>query len=1265
MALQTFPERFTHTPLFREYPWLSDAFLSGRWLEAATHGGGFKDYAEFLVQLDQRVPPANSTEYSDAEGRALLGLDNAYKVISSIKQLELLTSLTAKESKRKAQAPSDDQDVVATAPGSTADSEAWTLVQRLSGLNPKSLLQKTIKNLQAMGTALTWIIESRAFAEDLFPLTIRVNDLYQSTHDAAAQVGTLTVVELLRPLSYALNSSFMTVFCDLDLQKEFGNVMNQYETKLFLGRYRTPRLAFMEDVVLTVVRDIAIGTPVDASVATFLAADSEHLTRLPPAETADQSIFVPSDAENLRLAVTSSRKRTNTRPLPLTVPELPCSRVIATALATDICDVSDSAAASVPDWSALLTFDDSGDTPGNEGVSECAEGAGPDARAGSTGVAQVTDGNDLSSTREENVASAEELASSTQHFTHTAADRTLPAGASSKALYIRPREHESAEVPDSQIDVDRENPSVTEDTSPAFNAKEGGSVFEVSGESVGDESGSKYAEHADSDEQVGSSGVARVPDGMGLSNTHEENMDNNNGSFASSDQPSPHPEPDQAAPRIFSPITPDIRAPDGEIADVVDSKVDAERENRSVPEDSSPVPNATEGTSKKRPRSNSALDTGARAAKRPFASAEKSSGSKYTKRTKLSTTLLIRAVFDEVFRQGGGVKSTVDSTAHPLEPPEKAERKMKSSKRRKPSKRRSVASKTRKPDAVAGPLSEVESTPPKISLQRVPMWGFRPDGSKREFEFQLHENSEHAEGPMLQQLQHAIERQQQLCGGRAFVRHEPGQMPTEKPRVDEPALYVLTETEWKALSALERTALYQTGRNIFIMNMVIGELVGGVEESLSVLHRLDEVMEVQVPGLRLPPKDGVTLSTDYSDINRRTTLRPTVIPFSACKPIGRLSYPLCSGLDLEEVAYRQTAGLFSFGAQTPPNEKKWFDIAGTKWTMTLPHLDAAGGTIVGSQGAGEKYWITKRDDTESIHDSQTYRTWNPDEPDFESGRYEGIVLPPRGGVFLMQNVEHVVLGLPPHSETYSRDSFAATWISGGHYFAASRVRPALSVHLHLVMLQHVLTNVDHDAQWQILTRISAFWLDLTSVRPAEDTVLFAPYLPTLDEHSTKGWMDIVCIACLVVLSVCFDRRGYLDFIPQEELLQREHDSIPQEELLQREQVISMYRRWRRWFTVKYVGRKGDAVVDWEADVFTPALLHLARVLLCYHEEERSDSANSESDGLVRFSGEVVKSKVVDALESYSSGLGAQLSTPPQHSRFWLFSGDEFTLHALF
>jgi hypothetical protein len=80
----------------------------------------------------------------------------------------------------------------------------------------------------------------------------------------------------------------------------------------------------------------------------------------------------------------------------------------------------------------------------------------------------------------------------------------------------------------------------------------------------------------------------------------------------------------------------------------------------------------------------------------------------------------------------------------------------------------------------------------------------------------------------------------------------------------------------------------------------------------------------------------------------------------------------------------------------------------------------------------------------------------------------------------MQNVEHIVLGLAPSVVSNSDGGLTATWVTGGHYFVATRMRPALSVHLHLVMLEHVLTNVMHDAQWQILVRICAFWLDLTS-----------------------------------------------------------------------------------------------------------------------------------------------------------------------------------------
>jgi hypothetical protein len=103
----------------------------------------------------------------------------------------------------------------------------------------------------------------------------------------------------------------------------------------------------------------------------------------------------------------------------------------------------------------------------------------------------------------------------------------------------------------------------------------------------------------------------------------------------------------------------------------------------------------------------------------------------------------------------------------------------------------------------------------------------------------------HAEKPMLEQLQTAIERQQSLCGDRAFVRHDPERLPTQRARADEPNFYVMSDVEWRALSRLDRAKLYQTGRNLFISGMLVGELDGGVEESISMLHRLDEQIEVQ------------------------------------------------------------------------------------------------------------------------------------------------------------------------------------------------------------------------------------------------------------------------------------------------------------------------------------------------------------------------------------------------------------------------------------
>jgi hypothetical protein len=86
------------------------------------------------------------------------------------------------------------------------------------------------------------------------------------------------------------------------------------------------------------------------------------------------------------------------------------------------------------------------------------------------------------------------------------------------------------------------------------------------------------------------------------------------------------------------------------------------------------------------------------------------------------------------------------------------------------------------------------------------------------------------EKPMLEQMQNAIEQQQRSCGDAAFVRHVLGRLPTQRARTDEPNFYVLTEAEWNALSRQERVTLYQTGRNLFISGMVIGDIDEGVED---------------------------------------------------------------------------------------------------------------------------------------------------------------------------------------------------------------------------------------------------------------------------------------------------------------------------------------------------------------------------------------------------------------------------------------------------
>jgi hypothetical protein len=81
---------------------------------------------------------------------------------NEVKRIEKELKKKAGASKAKAKTLDEDQDEISPALStSVVESEAWSLVQKLSGMTTRSLLQKTTKNLQAMGTALTWILEVR------------------------------------------------------------------------------------------------------------------------------------------------------------------------------------------------------------------------------------------------------------------------------------------------------------------------------------------------------------------------------------------------------------------------------------------------------------------------------------------------------------------------------------------------------------------------------------------------------------------------------------------------------------------------------------------------------------------------------------------------------------------------------------------------------------------------------------------------------------------------------------------------------------------------------------------------------------------------------------------------------------------------------------------------------------------------------------------------------------------------------------------------
>ncbi|KAJ7432484.1 hypothetical protein B0H11DRAFT_2260558 [Mycena galericulata] len=599
-------------------------------------------------------------------------------------------------------------------------------------------------------------------------------------------------------------------------------------------------------------------------------------------------------------------------------------------------------------------------------------------------------------------------------------------------------------------------------------------------------------------------------------------------------------------------------------------------------------------------------------------------------------------------------------------------------------------------------LSEIEKHPPERCKTPVILEAYRPDGfSKRTFALLLHTISEHVERPMLLGLQRSMDAVDARCvrNGRRFRHHAPGSIPTMRPAHDEFDLYVIQGNHWENMPGRDRVAIWKTGCDIFVRDMKVVKQRADIVERITSLHRLEEPIQVQVPGLRIPAADDadedaannagedVDVAADYTQCIRTTTLRnflkhaslPHGVVLNALKlpethtpqpnPLAG-SLERCSGLDLEDIAYRQTNGLSGFPTECVPAEQQFWQIAGTAHTLTIGHLDMSA-TRITVEGPGEKLWIRKRrTEPQNIEDTYAFHTWDPDRPDFTAGDHEGVVLPPHGGTLLMQATrEHIVVGMTPVSahpaepkvdvdgdtrhaannsvETEGVESelvtpkLMATVVTGGHFMVASTIRSSLCTLLHLVMMENILTNVEHDGLWKIFVRISAFWMSITRDRP-QDCKTLEIYIPQLSTTTTDGWMDIIYVACVVVLGTPFDRRHYTQIVPSE--------------LDQRQQAITMYKLWRQWFAETFIGTRGGA---------PPVLMHMAIMLTLYHRREINPHG---SDVLLRRGTKDLSLEVSKTLNAYKKKMGTSFlkeikkpETEHANARFFLFEGPEFEI----
>ncbi|KAJ7177758.1 hypothetical protein C8R46DRAFT_1029362 [Mycena filopes] len=1256
--------RLTATPTFRGYQWRSDAFVNDTWRSVEVDEATTK-FFDTLLRLDREGFPPDSLNMDHATLRAHLGLPNYYNVqidpesgytskgagafwisLLRFQVLDLLLSMahgvsdtpspiepppTATGSVTLLNALSrwptfldslinkyaEDANAADAAKPSTAEAvrsllpagavvpEAFTPLLALTDMHAVTLTTKTLKNFQAMGTALMWVLECKATNPFDIPATMKIGETFDGLdQDVKDKFKKLTVTALLRPLSYAINSSPIAAICNNDLSNRYGHVLSQYKvyhkTRAFIGRYRPPRLTYLEDVILTVVREVAIGKQVSEAAAQHWYPAIVSIS-MPPACPDDCDIFkiapILGDpaAARLQLPHGVPLSRSFSRPAVLEF-ERPAPESLAFGLAKGICHWANSK----KEVFAFPVRDD-GDTNMNEGAEQ------DDFAEGAKDLLQLYVRDDRSGKPVEKGETTEESMEQTQPQCSTDTDGEDNGPALLEADNLQDGIMELTEEPASQ--------SLEGDQVASPRPEQCVERFEPCSVNI---DADRRRKEKDEDEAVGND-----------TNGSHVTQDGGTGNRSMRDD------------EVIDESGSQVSLIDHQGSQLVAAHVDTKR----IPGEEQPEPLFNSDD-------------------HPLYGALSPSLSE------LGSTSHAPA-FDDSTRtlRRSGRLAQASTTApanvkNALTPKSLAKRK-----RSSPAHVANKKPKTEHQIIYPPSLDPVEDDPPKRSTFAVKLWGYRPDGfSKREFEWIGHVNTDRTERPMLEGIQRSVAAGDARCtqNGRRWCHHVDGHLPTAPPAENEFDLYVITKDQWQTLSPRDRVALWGTGRDLFIEGLLSTSEHLDAGSKLRSLHRLDESMEVQVPGLRIAPPDEED-DGDSTKCIHVTTLRTLLRHANADNGmvLNGLKLPethtvlpnplVGSGLDLADVAFRQTNGLPSFLHGYVPVDQQFFQIVGTPDTFTGPHYDKDN-TRLTVEGPGEKYWMTRRDHRGGdLENAYAFKTWDAEETSLESGHYEGVILPPNGGTLLMQCREHIVVGLPP-AELQSVAPFDKgvdrfTLVTGGHFVAASTIIVSTCMLLHLVMKEYVLTNVEHDGSWCILVRICAFWMDVTANRPMDRDDL-APYLPLLSENSAAGWMDIICLASVTILCSPFDRRQY-------------GGGIPLEETEQRTEVCRMYKQWRTWLSKTFEATIDGNVILWEEKVFSAVLVHLAVVLIQYHDRERY-CQDVGPDNFLALDNSALVNNVKIILDCYAPGLGQKLQHELdqgecQNSRFFLFKGSEITI----